>query len=212
MRLVNWRSIAIGVAGLSLAACGDDVSVVQPNSTLTVNPSSVSCVVGQDVAIGASLNPSVAGATFTYTASGTGITVTGNGATATIRCNTAGASSVTIVSGNQTFTLPVTVTAGASPVQGVIITPSAASVTVGGQTTLSATVLGTGTLPAARFRSAQPAIATVDSISGVVRGVSVGTATIIASPVGNPGLTAQATITVVGAGQIVQAISANPSD
>jgi uncharacterized protein YjdB len=210
MRLVNWRSLAIGVAGLSLAACGDDVSVVQPQSTLTVNPTSVNCVVGQQVAIGASLNPSISGATFTYTASGTGVTVAGNGATATVTCNTVGASSITVVSGNQTVTVPVTVTAGQSPVNGIIITPTTASVGVGGTVTLSATVLGTGTLPAARFRSAQPAIATVDSISGVVRGVATGVATILASPVGNPGLTAAATVTVLGSGQLVSSVVANP--
>ncbi|GLC26314.1 beta strand repeat-containing protein [Roseisolibacter agri] len=211
MRLVNWRSLAIGVAGLSLAACGDDVSVIQPQSQLTVNPSSVTCQQGQQVAIGASLNPSVTGATFTYTASGTGVTVAGNGATATITCNTVGASSVTITSGNQTFTLPVTVTPGSGGVTGVIITPSAASVTVGGTVTLSATVLGSGTLPAVRYRSANTAIATVDSISGVVTGRAVGSVAVFASPAGNTAVTASATITVVGAGQIVQSISANPS-
>lgn len=212
MRLVNWRSVAIGVAGLSLAACGDDVSVVQPQSTLTVNPTSVSCAVGQEVAIGASLNPSVTGATFTYTASGTGVTVTGTGATATVKCNTVGASSITVVSGNQTVTVPVTVTAGQSPVSGIIITPTTAAVGVGGTVTLNATVLGTGTLPAARYRSAQPAIATVDSVSGVVRGVTAGVATILASPAGNPGLTAAATVTVLGSGQIVQSITVSPDN
>jgi hypothetical protein len=212
MRLVNWRSFAIGVAGLSLAACGDDVQIAPTQSTLTVNPSSVDCQVGQTRAIGATLNPSQTGAQFTYTASGAGISVAGNGATATITCSTVGSYSVTVAAGGQTFTLPVNVAAGNSGVTGVIITPSAASVTVGGQTTLSATIVGTGTLPAVRFRSAQPAIATVDSISGVVRGVAVGNAIILASPAGNPGLTAQASITVVGAGQIVQSISANPSE
>jgi uncharacterized protein YjdB len=211
MRLVNWRSVAIAVAGFGLAACGDDVSVVQPPSTLTVNPGSVNCSTGQTVAIGASLSPTVTGATFAYQGSGNGITVTGTGSTATILCSTAGAYSVTVTANGQTVTVPVNVAQGSGPVTGIIIAPTAATVAVGGTTTLSATLLGTGTLPAARFRSAQPAIATVDSVSGVVRGVSPGVATIIASPAGNTTLSAAATVTVLGAGAIVQSISVTPN-
>ncbi|MDF1503102.1 Ig-like domain-containing protein [Roseisolibacter sp. H3M3-2] len=211
MRLVNWRSVAIGVAGFGLAACGDDVSVVQPPSQLTVNPTSVSCQTGGQVAIGASLSPSVTGATFAYQASGTGITVAGNGATATITCATAGAYSVTVTANGQTVTVPVNVTQGTGPATGILIAPTAASVAIGGTVTVNATILGTGTLPAARYRSAQPAIATVDSVSGVVRGVSAGVATIIASPAGVPSLTAAATITVAPAGAFIQSITVTPN-
>jgi uncharacterized protein YjdB len=211
MRLVNWRSVAIAVAGFGLAACGDDVSVVQPPSALTVNPGSVSCSTGQTVAIGSSLSPTVTGATFAYQASGTGITVTGNGSTATILCSTAGAYSVTVTANGQTVTVPVNVTQGSGPVTGIIIAPTAATVAVGGTTTLSATLLGTGTLPAARFRSAQPAIATVDSVSGVVRGIAPGVATIIASPAGNTTLSAAATVTVLPANALIQSITVTPN-
>ena len=210
MRLVNWRSVAIGVAGFGLAACGDDVSVVQQQSTLAVNPSSLTCSAGQTLAIGATLTPSVTGATYTYTAGSAAVTVTGNGATATVNCVTAGASSITVTSNGQTVTVPVTINARVGNETGIIITPTTTSIAVGGQTTLTATVLGNGTLGAARFRSAQPAIATVDSISGVVRGVSVGVATILVSPAGNTGLTAAATVNVLGANQLIQSIAAQP--
>jgi hypothetical protein len=212
MRLVNWRSLAIGVAGFGLAACGDDVAVVQP-VTLTPSQTAISCNTGQTIAIGASLNPAQSGATFQYTGAATpanAFTVTGSGATATLVCTNAGTGSITITAGGQTVTVPVTVQQAQGQFS-VIIAPSNASVAVGGTVTVSGTILGTGTLPAVRYRSAQPAIATVDSISGVVRGVAPGVATIIASPAGQPGTAAAATVTVLGSGGLVSSIVANPS-
>ena len=35
MRLVNWRTLIASAASIALAACGDDVTVVQPPPTLT---------------------------------------------------------------------------------------------------------------------------------------------------------------------------------
>src|SRR3712207_4614813 len=128
MRLVNWRTLAIGVTGFGLVACGDDVSIVE-QSTLTVNPSSVSCAAGTTTAIGATLSPAASNAAFTYTPSAAGITVAGNGATAVITCTTPGAYTVAVAANGQTFTLPVNVTAAPSNVQAILVNPQTAAVT-----------------------------------------------------------------------------------
>jgi uncharacterized protein YjdB len=212
MRLVNWRSAAIGVAGFGLAACGDDV-VVQDPRTLTVSPQTVTCTVGETRAIGASLNPTQANAPFTYASSGAGVTVAGTGATATLTCAQAGSYTVTVTSGTLSQVVTVQVSPAPSNVQAILVNPQNSAVTVGGTVQLTSTiVVSTGTAPAARYRSAQPNIATVDSVSGLVRGVAVGTANILVSPVGQPGLTGTATVTVLGAGQIVQSIVPSPSN
>ncbi|HLL23895.1 MAG TPA: Ig-like domain-containing protein, partial [Kofleriaceae bacterium] len=214
MRLVNWRSLAIVAAGLGLAACGDDV-VVANVGTLSASPTAVTCAPGTTAALGANLSPSSSGATFTYATSGVtpanAFTVTGSGSTATITCSNAGSGSVTITSGNQTITVPVTVSGQGGGGFNVIIAPSSQSVAVGGTATFSGTIIGSGTVPAVRFRSAQPNIATVDSITGVARGVAVGVATILASPAGSPANAAAATLTVLGPSQIVQSIAATPN-
>ena len=213
MRLVNWRSLAIGAAGLGLAACGDDV-VVANQGTLTAAPASVTCAPGTTQAIGANLAGGQTGATFTFATANVSpanaFTVTGTGSTATVTCTNVGSGTVTVTSGNQTFNVPVTVSGTAQSPFSVLIAPSNATVAVNGTVTLSGTVLGAGTLPAVRYRSAQPNIATVDSTSGVVTGRAVGVATIIASPAGFPATAAAATVTVVGAGGLVSSIVANP--
>ena len=66
MRLVNFRTLVVGVVGLGLAACGDDIVVQQPPPVVSVNPGSVNCTVGQTVAIAASVSAQQQGASFSF--------------------------------------------------------------------------------------------------------------------------------------------------
>ena len=217
MRLVNWRTFAIGVTGFGLVACGDDVTIPPTPITVTASPAAVSCTVGQQQPIAITLTPAQQGATYTFAGAPTqagAFTVAqiGTSSAATITCSAPGSGVVNVTAGGQTISIPVTVTGLPNGgVQGIIIAPSAATVTVGGSTTLSATVLANaGVSTAARFSSAQPNIATVDSLTGRVTGVSVGVATIIARSVANPGTVAGATVTVANPSDLVQSVVGNP--
>lgn len=107
-----------------------------------------------------------------------------------------GQATITATSEGRSGTAGITV--ALVPVATIVITPSPASVTVGQTLTLGATTRdsagGTLTGRTVRWRSSAAA-ATVDSITGVVRGVSAGTATITATSEGRAGTV---TVTVNG--------------
>lgn len=115
-----------------------------------------------------------------------------------------GTSAVSVVTGTNptqqisptpiTGTVPIQVTVGSFIVQ---VAPTTATVAVGQTTTLTATVRdGNGNIAtgvAARWATSNPAIAVVDSITGVVTGVRTGSTQITATAVGQA---AAATVTV----------------
>lgn len=86
------------------------------------------------------------------------------------------------------------------PVATVSVTPATSQITKGGSTTLSATLKdaagGVLTDRVVRWSSSAPAVATVDSVTGVVTGVAQGTATITARSESKTG-TATVTVTEV---------------
>ena len=95
---------------------------------------------------------------------------------------------VVLTSATKTADAPAAVT-------GVTVTPASATVAVGGTTTLTATVDGTGAYDdTVTWTSDNDAAATVDG--GVVTGVAEGTATITATSVGDTSVSGSATITV----------------
>src|SRR5690242_8761173 len=96
MRLVNWRTLFAGAASIALAACGDDVTVVQPTPTLTLNPASVQCVQGQNTAVGVTVSGATGTPTVTFTSSGSAVTVTGSGTGATVNCAQVGSAVITV--------------------------------------------------------------------------------------------------------------------
>lgn len=86
----------------------------------------------------------------------------------------------------------------AVPVTGIQVGPTSAQLVVGGTVRISATVLpALATNRAVIWRSSNTAVATVD-VSGLVRGVAAGSATISATTA-DGGFTAQATVTVTPA-------------
>ena len=101
-----------------------------------------------------------------------------------------GGATITAISEGVVGATQVTVSAPASTVASVVVTPGSASVQVGGTTTLSAAVLGANGAPLAgktvTWSSSNGAVASVSG-SGVVTGVAAGTATITATSDGKSG-------------------------
>jgi uncharacterized protein YjdB len=217
MRLVNLRTLIAGAASIALVACGDDVTVVQPVPTLTLNPASVSCTQGQVTAVGVTVGGATTTPTVTFTSSGTAATVAPSGTNgATVTCAQVGSAVITVsaVANGQTVTgsIPVTVTAAPSQIQAVSVSPNQATIVVGGTVTLTPTVISSvaGANTAVTYTSLQTNIATVDA-NGVVRGVAAGTATIRVASVASPNIVATATISVVPTSAFVQSLSVQPS-
>ena len=217
MRLVNWRTLVASAASIALAACGDDVTVVQPIPGLTLNPASVSCTAGTSTAVGVTVTGATGTPTVTFTGSGSGFTVTGSGTGATVACTTAGSGviNVAVTANGQTVTgsIPVTVNAAQPPIQAVSVSPTQATIAVGATTQLTPTVIAatTGANTAVTYTSLQTNIATVDA-NGVVRGVAPGTATIRVASVASPSIVATAVITVVPTSAFVQSLTVQPSN
>ncbi len=106
-----------------------------------------------------------------------------------------GTATISATSGAATGTSTVTVTA--APVQSVSVSPSTLALVQGQTGTLSATVVdatgATVSNPSVAWSSGNPAVASVDPITGVVTAVGVGSTTIDAS---SGGKTGSSTVTV----------------
>ncbi|AHG93731.1 Ig domain protein group 2 domain protein (plasmid) [Gemmatirosa kalamazoonensis] len=194
------------LATVALSACGGGGGIVStpppPTTTLSVAPTSLSCTVGQTVALGATLSPSSATATFTFTPSNTSVSVTATGPSANVACNTAGTSSIQVTAGGQTVTVPVTI--APQPVTVLLnFSPTELSLLVGATQRITTTVTTTppGGNTAVKFTSSAPQIATVDTL-GNVTGVSAGTARINVASVLLPTVNVDVPVTVVAAGSL----------
>lgn len=76
------------------------------------------------------------------------------------------------------------------------VTPTAAALNLGEYLGFTATFGCDSSARPVRWRSSAPAIATVDSLTGVVHAVAVGSATIIAATVADPTVIAAASVAV----------------
>ncbi|CAM3944321.1 Ig-like domain-containing protein [Deinococcus marmoris] len=87
--------------------------------------------------------------------------------------------------------------AGGSAVTGVSVTPATVTLNPGGQQQLSATVTGTGTfIKDVTWTSSAPTVATVDGTSGLVKAVTVGNASIVATSKANDKVFGTSAVTV----------------
>jgi len=172
-----------------------------PINAVAISPQSSSLLVGQTVTITAEVTDNtgspIPGATVTFSSSATGVaTVTATGPlTATVTAVGAGQATITGTSGGKTGSAAVNV--AQVPVGSVTITPSSASVTLGGTVQLTAAVKDTaGNLLTGRtvtWTSLSTSTATV-SATGLVTSVGVGSTVITAASGGQTGL---ATVTVL---------------
>ena len=193
---------------VTITATSEGVSVTTtltvqpvPINAVAISPQSSNLLIGQTVALTAVVtdnhgNP-IPNATVTFSSNATGVaTVTATGPlTATVTAVGAGQAQITGTSGGKTGT--ATVNVAQVPVGSVTISPSSASVTLGGTVQLTATVKDTaGNVLSGRpvtWTSLSTSIATVSSM-GLVKSVGVGSTVITASSGGQTGL---ATVTVL---------------
>lgn len=208
----HWRVCAAIVASLALlASCsggGDPLCTV---SAVSVTPSAASLAVGSSQQLSASASTQNCSAAeksnISWSSSASGVaTVNATGAVSAVA---PGSATISATLGATSGSSAITVSP--APVAAISITPAATSVTVGQSTTLSAVATDAqgGTLSGRSFTwtSLTPSIATVSS-SGVVVGVTVGTATISAVAEGRTGL-AVVTVAPAPVASVTVALSAN---
>lgn len=211
-RHVRVASMMVMMAAGGGACGGGDAAGVTPPrpdvATVQVTPATASVVVGSTTPLTAAARDA-AGATLTgrtigWASSADGVArVDANGVVTGVA---AGTVTITATSEGRTGQSVVTVQAPTPvPVASVVVTPPTARLVVGDTAALAAVVRDAqGAVLAGRvvrWSTSAPAVATVDSVRGVVRGSGAGIATITAT---SEGQSAQATITV-SAAQAAQA-------
>lgn len=207
-----YRSVLLtGMVAVGLAGCGDDVTVVDPPApppppaptvkSISVTPDGTTLAVGATRTFSAAVVADTGVAT-TVTWSSSDAAVASINATSGVATGVA-AGSVGIkatstvnpaVQGNATLT----VQAAATPtVTGVTVTPPSASLVVGQTVQASANVQGTNNpSQTVTWSSLSPAIASVNTTTGLVTALSNGTAVIKATSSANANFSGTMSVTV----------------
>ena len=192
------------------AAASVTVSPIVSNVTLNLVPPTAGVQVGGTVQLVAVVSGSPNQAV-TYRSSAPGVASVS--ATGLVTGVTAGTAVITALAAADTIngrgTSVITVTTVPPPVISIALTPTAASVGVGGTQQFVATVTGS-TNTAVTWTSSPTSVATVSS-TGLATGVAQGTAVITATSVADPTKSVTATLTVVGASVAISAIPASPA-
>lgn len=222
-RAVTWSSnntaaASVDASGMVTAAAADTATITAtsegkkgtsaitgmpaavPVASVTVSPASASLVLGgptqQLTAVTKDANNNVlSGRSIAWTSSNTAV-ATVNASTGVVTAVAQGGPvTITATSEGKTGTASISVTP--APVASVTVSPSSATINVGGTQSLAATLKDaynnvlTGRTVA--WSSDAPGVASVDANSGVVTGASFGSATITATSEGQSG---KSTITV----------------
>lgn len=167
-----------------------------PVTGVSVNPTSASVTEGQNTTLNVNVTPSNASdRSVSWSSSNTSVaTVNSSGVVTGVSSGTA-TITVTTNDGNRTATSNITVQAATVSVTGVSVSPATISIDEGQSTTLTANVTpSNATDRSVNWTSSNASIATVNN-SGVVTGVSEGTA-IITVTTSDGGFTATVSITV----------------
>src|SRR5439155_394255 len=181
-RTVTWSSSSTGVAVANVTVASE-----------TVSPAAASRFVGETVQLAATPKDSagnpLTGQTIVWSSSDTTIAkVSGSGL---VTARGAGSATITAASGGKSGTS--TITAAIVPVASVVVSPASASVATGNTVQLTATPKdAAGNTLSGRsitWSSSATTVATVSS-SGLVSGVTIGSATITAATGGKSGSSA----------------------
>lgn len=205
MQKLTRSLLAIG-AVVGLAACGDDVTVTQPISTVTgvtVSPSAATIKVGEDVVFSAALQTT---GTVTNTAvnwSSANQAIASVDATGKVHGVAPGTTTIRAVSqANTSATGAGAVTVVAPGVQSVSVTPNTATVVASGTINATATVnRDAGVSGAVKWTSSNAAVATVSTAAATsdpitITGVAAGTAVITATSDADATKSASLSVTV----------------
>jgi len=205
MRAFSYKGLCAAViaVALLLAACGGSGGTDAQVNSVTITDASASVEVGQTLELNATVNVSGgASKAVTWSSSDSDLAevdadgvVTGKAEgnviiTATSTADSSKSDSVDVA----------VIAAGSSPVTGVSVTPENPSISAGDTVQLSAVVEGSaGVSQEVTWESSNGDVATVDA-SGLVTGVSNGTATITASSTVDASKSGSAEVTVVSCG------------
>ena len=207
-----YRSVLLtGMVAVGLAGCGDDVTVVDPPApppppaptvkSISVTPDGTTLTVGQTRTFSAAVVADTGVATtVTWSSSDAAVaTVNATSGVATgVAPGSVGIKATSTVNpavqGNATLTV---VAAAVPTVTGVTVTPPSASLVVGQTVQVSANVQGTNNpSQTVTWTSLSPAIASVNTTTGLVTGLSNGTAVIKATSSANTNFSGTMSVTV----------------
>lgn len=211
MRKIFRSVLLTGMVAIGVAACGDDVTVVDPPppppppapavKSITVTPDGASIQVGGTINMTAAVNadPGVA-TTVTWSSSDNtkATVVAGTGVVTGVAPGAVGIKATSTVNpavqGSATLTV---VAAPTATVTGVVVTPATASLVVNQTVQLAATVLGTNNpSQTVTWTSLSPTIASVNPATGLVTGLAGGTAVIRATSQANTNFSGTMSVTV----------------
>jgi len=200
-----------GLMAVGVAACGDDVTVVDPPApppppaptvhAITVSPDGTSLAIGASRTFTAAVTAD-AGVATTVTWSSSDPLVASINATSGVALGAAagsvGIKATSTVNPAVQGSATLTVLPAATPtVTGVTVTPPSASLVVNQTIQAAATVLGTNNpSQTVTWLSLSPAIASVNPTTGLVTGLSNGTAVIRATSTANTNFSGTMSVTV----------------
>ena len=206
---------AVDGSGVSGSAT---ITVTPPAPTLvtsvTVNPTAASIIVGGTQVLTASVAPSnAAQRAVTWSSSASSVaTVTQDGTVTAVAPGTATITATAVDGSGKAGSATITVTPPAPTlVTSVTVNPTTASITLGGSQDLAVTVApADATQQDVTWASSNTTVATVTQ-DGTVTGVAPGSATITATAVDGSGVTGSTTVTVTAALTLVTSVTVNPA-
>jgi hypothetical protein len=199
--MYRFQSAAVAAAVIFLTACGGDSVSPAGNtnnpppppppaaaiSTIELSPATAQVLVGQTRTLVAkprdAAGAELTGRTLTWTSSAGSIASVD--ASGVVTGTSAGTATISVQGEGKTATASITVTAAGVPVATVTVSPALDTVEAYDPKTLSAVLRDaqnnvlTGRV--VRWTSSNPAVATIDSVSGALLGVDRGTVTITAT-------------------------------
>ncbi len=203
----------VSLAAPLLVACGAERTALDP-ITLSVAPTAIACVAGDQVTLTATVTGGPA--TTAFTALGGAVWIASADRTrgvAAVACEAAGSGRVSVDAGGTQLVVPASVQPPPAGTLHVSVSPSTLSLVSGTTAALTAQVTSTrpGVTTDARFTTPDTSVAFVDSLFGIVRAVAPGTTTVSVQARGDRTVRVAVPVTVTRSSALVTSITAGPS-